>query len=530
PDDGEDGRWHGDVVPTEYIPNRLTIYQIKAQELDKSDCAKEVLARDGQVRGSVQEVLDNDGCYLFFCGRPYVQLANGIESRIEAANKALTDAGQKPKRSDQIRFLDSNKIAAWTNQHAAAVAYVCKCCQLTSLSMFRTWADWQRDAIFKLSFHSNSQLGQCIDSLRKHLLKPGSVARLTGLSGLGKTRLAFESLRPPLDVSDVQQSILSSTTVYLDMEYAPTGVLALVNEIEKAGMSGTVVVDNCERSWHQKLEDILRRDGCRLSLLTLDYVPESSQAGVLHVALDPRMMEDVIPKILKELPQARQLTDNQLNHVASFSHGFPQIATLMAETGDTLDWARLDQRKLATKILWGRDAPDERGMKIICALALFTHVGFEGQRIAQKNFVRGILCKSLHLSERDFDRAIRPFRERRILQKAGDFVMVAPPPLAVALAAEWWESANADELKTLIPQIEGNGMTEFFCRRVQQLHFSQNAAAFAAQLCGDSGPLSDAEVLNSELGSQLFRAIVELNPAAAIDCLWRVSADKSLDE
>ena len=110
--------------------------------------------------------------------------------------------------------------------------------------MFRTSPDWQRDAIFKLSFHSNSQLGQCIDSLRKHLLKPGSVARLTGLSGLGKTRLAFESLRPPLDVSDVQQSILSSTTVYLDMEYAPTGVLALVNEIEKAGMSGTVVVDN----------------------------------------------------------------------------------------------------------------------------------------------------------------------------------------------------------------------------------------------------------------------------------------------
>lgn len=369
-----------------------------------------------------------------------------------------------------------------------------------------------------------------MDSLRKHLLKPGNVARITGLSGLGKTRLAFETLRPPPDDNDVQQAILSRTTVYIDMEYAPEEALSLVNEIEKAGMSGTVVVDNCERSSHQKLEDILRRDDCRLSLLTLDYVPESAQADVLHVALEPQMMEDVIPKILRELPQAKRLSDNQLNHVASFAHGFPQIAALMAETGDTLDWARLDQRKLASKILWGRDAPEEKGMRIVCALALFTHVGFEGQRIVQKNFVRGILCKSLQLSERDFDLAIRPFRERRILQKAGDFVMVAPPPLAVALAAEWWETANAEELKALIPQIEENGMTEFFCRRVQQLHFSQNATALAAQLCGDNGPLSDAGVLNSGLGSQLFRAIVELNPAAALDCLWRAFANKSRDE
>jgi hypothetical protein len=530
PDDGEDGRWHGNATPTEYIPGKLTIYQVKAQELSEADCAKAMLTSNGQIKRSVQEILDEEGCYIFFCGRPYVQLAHGIESRIEAANNALTGAGQKPKRDDQIGFLDSNKIAAWTNQHAAAVAYVCKCCQLTSLGMFRTWTDWRRDAIFKLSFHSNPHLNQCIESLRKHLSQPGNIARITGLSGLGKTRLAFEVLRPPQDAKETQQSILSNTTIYLDMENEPAGVFALVSEIEAAGMSGTVVVDNCERSWHLKLGDVLHRDGCRLSLLTLDYVPESAQVGVLHVPLEPHMMEDVIPEILKELPQANRLNENQLNHVASFAFGFPQIATLMAETGDTLDWARLDQRKLATKILWGRDAPDDRGMKIICALALFTHVGFESQRIAQKNFVRETLCKSLQLSVRDFDFAIRPFRERRIIQKAGDFVMVAPPPLAVALAAEWWEIANADELKALIPQIEENGMTESFCRRVQQLHFSQNAAALAAQLCGDSGPLSDAEVLNSELGSQFFRAIVELNPSAALECIWRVFSNRSPEE
>jgi hypothetical protein len=531
PDGGEDARWEGAVTPTEYIPAALSIYQSKAQELGPADCGEAMLAADGTVKPAVGEALDRNGCYIFFCGRPYVHLAGGITSRIAAAEAALAKAGRPVGAPSPIRFLDANKIAEWANQHAAAVAHVSECCQLPPVGELRTWTDWSRDSIFRAAFHSNQPLNHCIASLRAHLGKPGSIARVTGLSGLGKTRLAFETLRPPADQKDVGQSSLSYSAAYLDMEHhAPDGMLALVSAIEASHMSGLVVVDNCARSQHQKLVDIVQRDGSQLSLLTLDYVPESAGAGCLHVGLEPDMMSDVVPKIVRDLPQAQRLTEAQINHIASFAHGFPQIATLMAEVGDALDFAKLDQKGLAGRILWGRGAADERARQVLCALALFTHVGFDDEKKNQKGFVREKLCGAAPPTEREFDQLLRPFLQRRILQKAGAHRMVAPPPLAVALAADWWESATAEELEQLLPLIDAAGLTESFCQRVRQLHFSPNASALAAHLCGAKGPLSHAEVLSSEPGSQLFRAIVELNPAAAIDCLWRAFGRASPDE
>jgi hypothetical protein len=529
PDDGEDARWTGDLLTDEFIPDKFTVYQSKAEDLAPGDCESAVVDRS-HLKKAVDEVLAEKGCYVFFCGHGYVQKL--ITRRIRAAVDAIIAAGRQLTRKDQIRFLDGNMIAAWTNRHASAIAHVCECCQLRQNVSFRTWKDWKRDpvCVSPVVFQSNEQLQRFMASARQHLLVPGNIARITGLSGLGKTRLASEALSPPRDLRDVAQASLSDTAVYLNMEYAPVAVLDMISQFEAAGLSGTVVVDNCPREQHIDLEQILRRDGCKLSLLTLDYVPEATRPGILHIQLTPEMMREIVLGILKQFPQARHLTESQLNHIASFAHGFPQIAALMAEAGDALDLAGLDQHRIAQRILWGRDAPNERAKEVLCALSLFAHVGFEGDPKAQKEFVRTELCATLRLSERDFDRLLQPFFERRILQRAGDYIMVTPPPLAVALAADWWGLARADELARLIPRIEVCGMTKFFCNRVQQLHFSPNAQALAAQLCGDTGPLCDAEVLNTELGSELFRALVELNPVATMDCLWRLFNTKGRDE
>ncbi len=529
PDGGEDGRWEGAANASEYIPNSFTIFQSKAQDIGIAECGYAVLTKkkDAVVR-ALDEVLSRGGCYVFFCGHPYVQ--ESIDERIEAAKKELTAAGRALGTVQTIRFLDGNKIAAWTNQHAAAVAYVCECCRLPPVGELRTWSDWSRDTIFRTAFHSNKALDNHIQSLRPHLSKAGSVARITGHSGLGKTRLAFEALRPPSDESDVQQKSLSHSVAYFDMDHSAERVLSLVSSIEASQMSGLIVVDNCERSYHLKLVDIVQRQDSKLRLLTLDYVPESPLPGTLPVPLEPGIMEDVVPKILQDLPQAKQLSEQQLKHIASYARGFPQIAALMAEVGDALDWTKLDQRGLARKLLWGRGAGTESQEKVLRALSVFSHVGFEGERKVQKTFVREQLCGPPELSERDFDQMLRPFLERRILQIAGGHRLVAPLPLAVALAAEWWEVTTAEELEKLLPLIEAAGLTESFCSRAKQLHFSVNASALAAQLCGASGPLSDAGVLNSGPGSRLFRALVELNPAAASDCLRRVFGSSSVDE
>ena len=519
PDGGEDGRWEGEVRANEYIPNSFSVYQCKAEDLTPGQCAAAMLANNTTVKQAVADVCRRGGAYVFFCGRPYVQLAHGIEERIAAATEALERAGTPLDGVRPIHFLDANKIAAWTNRHAAAVAYVSTCCQLTPVGELRTWSDWSRDRVCTSPFHTNSHLDKFLASLRDHLAKAGTIARVTGYSGLGKTRLAFEVLRPPADLADVAQASLSASVGYLDMEQSPENVIAVASAIEASEMSGVLVVDNCSKGNHLKLLDIVQRRNCRLSMLTLDYEPERPMPGVLYVPIEPDMMADVVPKMLRDLPAARRLTDTQLNHIASFASGFPQIAALMAEAGDTLDLAQLDQKGIAQRILWGRGARNDGALKAICALSLFTHVGFDGEVDGQKTFVREHVCATPAPSERDFDYLLRPFIERRLVQKAGAYRIVAPPPLAVALAADWWELATPGELKRLLPLIEAAGLLDAFCRRVQQLHFSPTAVALAAQIVGATGPLSDAEVLSSEPGSQLFRAFVELNPATACDCL-----------
>lgn len=516
-DEGEDGRWEGETSAPEFIPAEFTLFQSKAENLEPKQCAAELFDGKGALKGAIKEVLQRKGAYVFFCGHGLTQ--KQIKLRLEKATAALGQVG-KIGRTSPLHFLDGNKIASWADRHLAAVAYVAKCCQLAVASNYRTWSDWSRDPVFASRFHSNAKLDRFIAQIRDHLLCPKNVARITGFSGLGKTRLGFEALRPPEPGTDIRRAILSYSCAYLDSAHT-RDPLAVVNDLEIADMRGLVVVDNCARDLHYKLAEIIGRTDCQLSLLTMDYEPESAMTGALHIQLEPEMMVDIIPRILKELPQAAKLTEQQLAHIAGFAAGFPQIAVLMAETGDTLDYQALNERKLAERILWGHGPPDPKAHDVVTALALFTSVGFDKPKDGQKKFVREAFCGRHQLDTTEFNRLLKPFERRRIVQAAGSYRFVAPVPLAVALAAEWWDHADADEVSALLPRIESAGLTDAFSRRIKDLHFSPNATAIAAQMVGANGPLGSAEVLNSELGSQLFRAIVELNPAAALACLWR---------
>jgi hypothetical protein len=53
------------------------------------------------------------------------------------------------------------------------------------------------------------------------------------------------------------------------------------------------------------------------------------------------------------------------------------------------------------------------------------------------------------------------------------------------------------------------------------LHFLPKAQDLTFNLCGPQAPFGQAEVLNSEKGSRLFRSLVEVNPQATVDALVR---------
>jgi hypothetical protein len=192
PDGGRDGRWQAPIQDCEHIPRSLTYYQCKAQPLTDADCREEILRSDkiGDIRlkEKVAEVLEHGGAYVFFTSHPCVK----IDERIKAARKALADAGRSDAEKDCIELLDANRIAAWVNTHAAAFAFVCqKTMQFQPLGL-RTVTMWAEDPIFRYDFQSSEFLSQQIEGIRNWLRQPRQVARISGPSGLGKTRLGFE--------------------------------------------------------------------------------------------------------------------------------------------------------------------------------------------------------------------------------------------------------------------------------------------------------------------------------------------------
>jgi hypothetical protein len=525
-DGGRDGRWDAPIKDCEYIPRPLTYYQCKAEALTEAKCRAEILRSDEpddvRLKEKVAEVLEKGGAYVFFSSHPCPK----IDERIAAAHQALANAGRPEPQNDCIEFLDANRIAAWVNTHVAAFAYMCQKTmrfQMVGLRAIRLWAE---DPIFQYEFQSNKFLSDQIENIRKWLSEPRRVARISGPSGLGKTRLGFEVFNCETIGDDKIRAILAGSVAYTDVQFYGEDVFGWIDQICLFGLSGIIVVDNCSREWHQRLSAVVNRASSRLSLLTLDYEAEELRTEFLHVPLEPEKLRDVVPKILRSVPELAQLNDAEIDRIAVFAQGFPQIAILTAQAGGAVDYKTLNnQGRLAERLLWGRESPDDRARDIIRCLSLFSAVGVSGSVSKQLEFVRRELCDGI--SEYHFNRLTSRFKNSRILQAAGDYIMVTPAPLAAALAAEWLEYTPHSDFVRLLPEIETVGLTSPFTDQLKLLDFSEKATALCTQLLGPTGPLSSAEVLNSSVGSQIFRALSELNPLAATESLYRIYSDFS---
>ena len=57
PDGGRDGRWDTEIGQHEYIPRKLTFYQVKAERITKPMCRDEMVFQEKQ-EGSQKTVLD----------------------------------------------------------------------------------------------------------------------------------------------------------------------------------------------------------------------------------------------------------------------------------------------------------------------------------------------------------------------------------------------------------------------------------------------------------------------------------------
>ncbi len=531
-DDGEDGRWDAPASPvTTEIPNSYTVYQIKAEDVSPAEWPDEVLvaqpktkakgkqkpaSKQRKAKPAILQALAKKGCYCVFCSER-LNLKQ-INARKEKIWKAL-EASDKRFKKFNIHFLEGDMIAKWVNRHAAATAFVINAQDLASKHTLRGWSAWSKDpAMSATEFQTNPYLEQHLANLRTQLVHPRQIVRVFGPSGVGKTRFVYEALRPTKDENGVVDSLLADSVVYFDLSENEDDKIDAIRLIAEASAEGILVVDNCSPTVHGKLADYAQYPTAKYTLLTVDYEKQKISSGSGTIELQPSKMIDVVPKILRKRAEFSKYTDTQIEAIARFCEGYPQIAVLMATLKAAPTEGQLrEKNELLDKLIWGRQSPDQSALQVLRALAAFASLGVEGEVAGQLTFVRDKLCSlstDLQLRQK-----VNQFIQLRIIQPAGKYWIVAPRPLAVALAASWWESASKDDIYRLLPELEQLKLLAPMCEQLRLLSFSNPLNNLVREMCGPGGPFARAELMFSTAGSQLFRSLAEINPESAIEAL-----------
>lgn len=506
-DGGEDGRisWEQGPDSTDYIPNRLSLFQNKATDMGPAAYAKEVITAKGLVKPIVDQVLTDGGSYIVFTTQELNSKQK--QARIKQVRASLVGAGKGYANECDLRIYDASQIAGWVNLYISAVVAVQHWSGRPVERGLKTYELWsEHEDLSRLPFAPVASRSEVVEKLKTGLSVPKACFRMMGLSGLGKTRTAFQVFS--------ENEEIRSLVVYVDANHAPN-IDSLIADWVTLGYEAIIVVDNCEYRLHERLVKEVRREGSQVRLLTLDYNFDSIAAPTVCFRLE-QMTNDELFQLLSPVYN-NVLSD--LKRIVDFAQGFPQMAVLLAEARLNEDprIGSLTEDELASKLLWKRnEAENPECLRILQACSLFDVFGVEKEVEYQLEYISSTI--GVHLD--DVYGCIQEYSSRGLIDRRGRFGQVVPKPLAIRLAGQWWTKSREEKQRGLIDSIP-EGMIEGFCNQIEKMDFHSEVKLLTEKLCGPQAPFGQAEVILSERGSRFFRAFVNVNPDATSAALYR---------
>lgn len=537
-DGGQDGRldWVGEPAPSKsnWLPRRVNVFQAKAGEMAPADCGKEVVQTDGTtLKPKVQETVSAAGAYILFYGQSCSDVK--MDRRVSVIKETIAAcASQTEADAVDIRVYGSEKIAAWTNEYAGAVAFVLRQLNRETPAFCQPWNEWKDEwsGDFEVlrEFYLPGSRAANLTQLRNNLSVPRTVSRLVGLSGLGKSRLALEVMRPPHEAStDPQQQTLSDSCIYVSDGAALEGeVVNTVRQMARSGMRGVLVVDECPLVLHDNLARIVASPASHLSILTLDFDPTGDPKSRTCKVFK---LEPLTPKEIEELVKASRpdLSDHAAQ-IAGISQGHPRMVDLLLkaiDSGDERLW-NLGRDDIFAKMVIRRSPRGESLLEVARALAVLEHLGVTGDA----EYQLGVFQEQLYRSQHPALPLIKELECAGVVYRRGDYVRITPLPLAVWLASGWWHACEDAHAIALLSEdlLPTDQMRQALANQLGRLKGNRSAERLADKALGVNSPFAQREQLNSATGSRLVSSLAEVNPAAVMGALTAAFANLSVDD
>ncbi|TPN03015.1 hypothetical protein [Mesorhizobium sp. B2-1-5] len=502
------------------IPASQTGFQVKTENFASADIVEEMMPR-GAIRPSISELAVRKGAYVIVSSKSSVA-DSAHKRRLATMNKCLSEAGLAGKVT--VEFYDRRRIATWIEKYSSLVAWVRELCGRSAQGWqsFGAWAHRETDVNATYMLDEKAKVlvpdasdgitvAAAIDRIRRDLNKERASVRITGLSGVGKTRLVqalFDerliTSSPPLNRNEV---------LYTDLSDDPRPVpIHLVEALHAREDRGLLVVDNCGFDLHQRLTEKVQQPNSVLSLVTVEYdLREHIPEGTSSYRLEPCSDELIRQLVSNRYPN---LTRQDVETISDFSGGNVRVAFALAETssiGGQL--SKLEDEQLFIRLFQQTKAEDNELLRAaeVCSMLY----SFEGELEGGDDAELPMLAALAGTSFNRLYAHVEELRRRGLVQQRGRWRAVLPPAIANRLAQRAFQNFPIQTLQRTFVDKASKRIARSFSRRLGYLHDEKVAITIASEWLGRDGLLGKPDTLN-ELGQEMFGNIAAVDPSAAV--------------
>ncbi len=490
-----------------FVPRGICGFQVKKHSIAGAACRDEMLEH-GVLKPVITELADRNGAYIIVSGKDDCS-DSMLESRLRGMEEAV--ALLPNKASLHLDFYGRDRLATWLRRHPSVALWV-RTRLGRPLSGWKPFGRWAmtppgQDDVFLVDDHpcvidANSSakdpmpVSEGIKLTRGRLRRPGSAVRITGLSGVGKTRFA-----QALFEAEVGEEVLPhASAIYADLgeDLAPTAS-ELVSYLIANDHAVHLVLDNCPPDVHRQLQKQVSESSAKLSLLTIEYDisddrPEETE--VIH--LEPCSEKTVSMLIHKRYPDLGQLNADK---IAEFSGGNARIAIALASRVDADETlTNFSDEDLFQRLFSQRKGASDQLLEGAEALSLVYSFNVSSSDF---NDELGVLGAIAGVERRVLHRSQAELLRRQLAQRRGEWRAILPHALANRLAKRALENIDPAEINAEFLKPENRRLFRSCAHRLGYLHDFEPALRLAHSWVASGGPLYDIGSCSEESLSAL---------------------------
>ena len=532
PDEGIDIQVNvrADALDTGYLARPNTIFQAKTYTMPASAISKEMCPK-GALSPTISEQSRIGGSYII------VSLDDDCTNRPMRSDRleAMQQAVQYDPNSDRIHldFYDRSKLLQWLRQYPAVVLWV-RGVLGKSYSGWQPYGRWSHppakdddtlilapgvSIIMPSGAEGKLSIEDAIEPMRELVRSTSKAIRVTGLSGVGKTRIV-QSL---FEDSSGENALDRTIAIYTDVGANPDpSAHAMLERLIAENRRAIMVLDNCPPKLHGDLATKVSAVDSQVSLITVEYDIRGNKpqmTKVIHVEVEGL---DVAEKLLlRRFPDIGQLNARK---IAEFANGNARASLAVAEgveEGESL--ASLSDAQLFDR-LFEQGKPDGvlRANAEVLSLVYSFSVTPQSGEIDELEVLGAI--NDIHRTK--LLRSVATLLDRQIIQKRSHWRAILPHVIANRLA---WDALNNIQSETLKSEFEAPGRERLlmsFAHRLGLMHEHPVAQEIVETWLQDGELLGNLSALDDN-GARILDYVAPVAPNAVLN---RIEAEIGSDK